>query len=565
MSNEREQHPHNSRVKNKDDRSIAPSFSAFSDETLACTGARTAALSFKSSSQCHVDSFAMGFAARQGMGLDAVILHSAMMGFGDTVSLASASSYRSRRDQPQMNLGTRQQISTSQSFSASRSSSNHSTLQQSAVPISHHQEQQRHPSENQKPAHAFMKASERLQHLRSQSEMKCSQTQNSKSPPSFPSRRSKGEVNSRDSQMCGETDIQNFPPDIQQSGSAIMHLKEPNSIDNPTIDVEKVDGSPQTTRPSSLLIKKTIKPVSMWDQKKSFVESNRQKDQVNLNSFGYDTYTQNDKEEFMDEIPLECMHVEGDRLHERGISLSDQMNKRKRIKISKRKKKLKHRQRNKSFYATVLIVVGVVLLLLCVLTLVFISQTSKKGPLEQNGSVDDVEWSSVLSPTESSLVNDTFPNTTIVAPSAASEITTVSPTIASTVASPPSDATSTCFTSREELKLAVDAFMSDQSKYSTVARKYGFPIGDWCTSLVTDFSELFHSGDLTTGLINHEDPVSINFAHFDDSLSNWDVSNGVSFAGTFRGARHFSGRGLDKWWVALCVVVAIVVLEKIFF
>jgi hypothetical protein len=106
-------------------------------------------------------------------------------------------------------------------------------------------------------------------------------------------------------------------------------------------------------------------------------------------------------------------------------------------------------------------------------------------------------------------------------------VTTVLPTIVPTVDLPSSDVASTCFTSREELKFAIDAFMLDQSKYSTVARTYGFPIGEWCTSLVTDFSELFYNRELTTGLINHEDPLSFKFAHFDDSLSNWDVSNDV--------------------------------------
>jgi hypothetical protein len=123
----------------------------------------------------------------------------------------------------------------------------------------------------------------------------------------------------------------------------------------------------------------------------------------------------------------------------------------------------------------------------------------------------------------------------------------MSPTIAP-VLTPTTDSPR-CFTTRDQLKEAVDEYMKDHSKHSPIAERYGWPIGEWCTSLVTDFSGIFHNGDLSTGLINHEDPLSIKFAHFDESLANWDVSNAVNMASMFRGAKHFTGQGLNRWYV----------------
>ena len=130
-------------------------------------------------------------------------------------------------------------------------------------------------------------------------------------------------------------------------------------------------------------------------------------------------------------------------------------------------------------------------------------------------------------------------------------VTTTPPTMPPTAVPvlPPTIHSSKCFTTRDQLKEAVDTYMKDHSKHSPIAEKYGWPIGEWCTSLITDFSGIFHNGDLATGLINHEDPLSIKFAHFDESLANWDVSNAVNMASMFRGAKHFTGQGLEKWYV----------------
>ena len=48
-----------------------------------------------------------------------------------------------------------------------------------------------------------------------------------------------------------------------------------------------------------------------------------------------------------------------------------------------------------------------------------------------------------------------------------------------------------CFADGKELRRAVQAYALDPSSSSDVAQKYGWPIGNWCTSDVTDFSRVF--------------------------------------------------------------------------
>lgn len=90
-----------------------------------------------------------------------------------------------------------------------------------------------------------------------------------------------------------------------------------------------------------------------------------------------------------------------------------------------------------------------------------------------------------------------------------------------------------CFRDRDELAQAVDAYLLDNSPDTTVATKYGWPIGSWCVSNVTDFSRLF-----------------FNATEFNEDLSGWDTSRALSMHGTFEMATSFN-QPLTSWNVSL--------------
>ena len=77
------------------------------------------------------------------------------------------------------------------------------------------------------------------------------------------------------------------------------------------------------------------------------------------------------------------------------------------------------------------------------------------------------------------------------------------------------------FTTTEELYQAVDAYLSDPS--STLAREYGYPIGWWNVSAVTDMTGLFSSS--RNGLAGT----------FNEAIDEWDVSRVTSMSSMFQG------------------------------
>lgn len=142
----------------------------------------------------------------------------------------------------------------------------------------------------------------------------------------------------------------------------------------------------------------------------------------------------------------------------------------------------------------------------------------------------------------------------------------------------------TCFDDREELILAVHDYLRDSSPGTPVAQKYGWPIGQWCVSNVTDFSKIFFNQtefnedisewdtsqaknmhgmfEMATrfnqpldswSVSNVEDMHSmfLDAIAFNQDLSNWDVSNVASMKHMFLGARFFDGN-VSPWIVSKC-------------
>ena len=87
-----------------------------------------------------------------------------------------------------------------------------------------------------------------------------------------------------------------------------------------------------------------------------------------------------------------------------------------------------------------------------------------------------------------------------------------------------------CFETRDELDQAIEDYLSeDDSRRQDVELVYGTPISNWCTTRITDFSHLFDG-----------------YAHFNESLQGWDVSNAISMDGMFYRAQDFN-QDLSLW------------------
>ena len=77
-----------------------------------------------------------------------------------------------------------------------------------------------------------------------------------------------------------------------------------------------------------------------------------------------------------------------------------------------------------------------------------------------------------------------------------------------------STATQHCFEDRDELKAAIDLYVEDDCTNNLNCTQafqdssIGFPMNTWCTSLVTDFSNLFDG-----------------MGTFNEDISRWDTSN----------------------------------------
>ena len=117
-----------------------------------------------------------------------------------------------------------------------------------------------------------------------------------------------------------------------------------------------------------------------------------------------------------------------------------------------------------------------------------------------------------------------------------------------------------CFADRNELKAAVDnytaggdACVSGESECEVV-QTYGWPIGSWCTSKVTNMSELFYhkigfNEDLSswdTSQVTDMDWMFAEALEFNGDVSNFDTSKVTSMEAMFMEAWAFNG-DLSNW------------------
>jgi Mycoplasma protein of unknown function, DUF285 len=105
------------------------------------------------------------------------------------------------------------------------------------------------------------------------------------------------------------------------------------------------------------------------------------------------------------------------------------------------------------------------------------------------------------------------------------------------------------FASRSELCTAVDGYVAwrengGRAELPENVARYGFPIGMWDVSRVTDFARVFDP-DRDQVMDSGRNPSKRS--PFDEDLSGWDLSNAITVRGMFAAASAFTGMGLETW------------------
>lgn len=90
------------------------------------------------------------------------------------------------------------------------------------------------------------------------------------------------------------------------------------------------------------------------------------------------------------------------------------------------------------------------------------------------------------------------------------------------------------FFNKEELARAIDTYLMNWTIRKNESEIYGYPIGSWDVSLVTDFSNIFDS--LRNSAVST----------FDADLSDWNTSSAEFMVSTFAGASSFTG-DVSNW------------------
>jgi Mycoplasma protein of unknown function, DUF285 len=102
------------------------------------------------------------------------------------------------------------------------------------------------------------------------------------------------------------------------------------------------------------------------------------------------------------------------------------------------------------------------------------------------------------------------------------------------------------FSSTPELYAAVDNYLTNPSSNATTAAlKYGYPMGRWDVSQLTDFTRVFDP-NRNSSLI--EESCGPRQSLFNEDISSWQVSNAVTMKGIFS-CTPFNG-DVSKWNVA---------------
>lgn len=104
-----------------------------------------------------------------------------------------------------------------------------------------------------------------------------------------------------------------------------------------------------------------------------------------------------------------------------------------------------------------------------------------------------------------------------------------------------------CFQHTNELQAAVHEYHRDNTKNANVSRKYGWPIGSWCVTPISDFHAVFLSNHQTIASSVDEE-MFFNKTYFHEDIGDWDMSNALEMEEMLRGAKNLSSKwGIQHW------------------
>jgi len=119
-----------------------------------------------------------------------------------------------------------------------------------------------------------------------------------------------------------------------------------------------------------------------------------------------------------------------------------------------------------------------------------------------------------------------------------------------------------CFDSRDKMYKAVRQFINDgctdtNNCNNAIVQKYGWPMGSWCVSNVTDMSGLFFwqsnfNDDISSWNVSSVTDMESMFqfaSSFNQDLSSWNVSSVTDMSGMFWRASSFN-QDLSSWDVS---------------
>lgn len=89
------------------------------------------------------------------------------------------------------------------------------------------------------------------------------------------------------------------------------------------------------------------------------------------------------------------------------------------------------------------------------------------------------------------------------------------------------------FTTTKELRSAVQTYLTSKFYPQDLADKYGWPIGQWDVSQISDFSHLFAKRTA-----------------FNEDISQWNMSRATNLDFMFWHAHSFEGEGIEQWDVS---------------